>query len=28
MKPNVPAADNQFVFDKSKYPGVNVEDLR
>lgn len=28
MKPNVPAADNQFVFDKSKYPGVTVEDLR
>ena len=28
MKTNVPAADNQFVFDKSKYPGVNVEDLR
>lgn len=28
MKTNVPAADNQFVFDKSKYPGVTVEDLR
>jgi len=28
MKTNVAAADNQFVFDKSKYPGVNVEDLR
>lgn len=28
MKPNVPATDNQFVFDKTKYPGVSVEDLR
>ncbi|MBI5371608.1 MAG: outer membrane lipoprotein carrier protein LolA [Sphingobacteriales bacterium] len=28
MKTNIPAADNQFVFDKSKYPGVTVEDLR
>lgn len=28
MKTNIAAADNQFVFDKSKYPGVNVEDLR
>ncbi len=28
MKTNVATADNQFVFDKSKYPGVNVEDLR
>lgn len=28
MKTNIPAADNQFVFDKSKYPGVIVEDLR
>lgn len=28
MKTNIPAADALFVFDKSKYPGVNVEDLR
>lgn len=28
MKTNIPAADNQFVFDKAKYPGVSVEDLR
>ena len=28
MKTNIPAPDNQFVFDKSKYPGVIVEDLR
>ncbi len=28
MKTNIPATDNQFVFDKSKYPGVTVEDLR
>ena len=28
MKTNIPASDNQFVFDKSKYPGVIVEDLR
>ena len=28
MKTNVPAADAIFVFDKSKYPGVVIEDLR
>lgn len=28
MKTNIPVQDNQFVFDKSKYPGVTVEDLR
>lgn len=28
MKTNIPAADSQFVFDKAKYPGVTVEDLR
>jgi outer membrane lipoprotein-sorting protein len=28
MKTNVPAADALFVFDKSKFPGINVEDLR
>jgi outer membrane lipoprotein carrier protein len=28
MKTNLPLADNVFVFDKAKYPGVNVEDLR
>lgn len=28
MKTNMPAADALFVFDKAKYPGVNVEDLR
>jgi outer membrane lipoprotein carrier protein len=28
MKTNIPAADLLFVFDKSKYPGVIVEDLR
>lgn len=28
MKANVPAADALFAFDKAKYPGINVEDLR
>lgn len=28
LKTNIPAADQLFVFDKSKYPGVSVEDLR
>lgn len=28
MKTNVPASDAQFNFDKGKYPGVTVEDLR
>lgn len=28
MKTNVPAADTVFSFDKSKYPGVEVVDLR
>lgn len=28
MKPNLPTADNLFVFDKKKYPGVTIEDLR
>lgn len=27
MKTNVPLADNQFVFDKTKYPGVEVINL-
>ncbi len=28
LKTNVPAADALFAFDKSKYPGINIEDLR
>lgn len=28
MKTNIPAADQLFVFDKSKHPGVTIEDLR
>jgi len=28
MKTNVPAADGDFAFDKAKYPGINIEDLR
>ncbi|MGK2862039.1 MAG: LolA family protein [Chitinophagaceae bacterium] len=28
MKTNSPLADNQFTFDKNKYPGVEVVDLR
>ncbi|MES1215568.1 MAG: outer membrane lipoprotein carrier protein LolA [Bacteroidota bacterium] len=28
MKPNVPADDSQFVFDKSKYPGVEEINLQ
>lgn len=28
MKTNVPAADALFAFDKAKYPGINIEDLR
>ncbi len=28
MKTNIPASDALFVFDKAKFPGVNVEDLR
>jgi outer membrane lipoprotein-sorting protein len=28
MKPNVPTTDKLFAFDKAKYPGVVVEDLR
>jgi outer membrane lipoprotein carrier protein len=28
MKTNVPAADALFTFDKTKYPGINIEDLR
>jgi outer membrane lipoprotein-sorting protein len=28
MKTNAPLADNQFVFEKSKYPGVEEVDLR
>lgn len=28
MKTNLPAAEALFTFDKTKYPGVNVEDLR
>ncbi|MBK5270991.1 MAG: outer membrane lipoprotein carrier protein LolA, partial [Bacteroidia bacterium] len=28
MKTNIPLADNQFIFDKTKYPGVEEVDLR
>jgi hypothetical protein len=28
MNTNTPILDNQFVFDKTKYPGVNEVDLR
>jgi outer membrane lipoprotein-sorting protein len=28
MKTNVPAAEALFAFDKTKYPGINIEDLR
>ncbi len=28
FKPNVTFQDSEFVFDKSKYPGVEVEDMR
>ncbi|MFM1857178.1 MAG: hypothetical protein RLZ05_238 [Bacteroidota bacterium] len=28
LKTNIPAADALFVFDKAKFPGVTVEDLR
>lgn len=28
MKTNIPVADNEFVFNKSKYPGVEEVDLR
>jgi hypothetical protein len=28
LKSNLPAADALFVFDKAKFPGVTIEDLR